>query len=188
MCVFACVHLCANIYAGLVTRHLDPPYAKLHCIMRMKSSHVAYAWSSSHYTPFLQRHTGHWVDLTYKGDWLTRPIASNEIAPLVRVLVWVSRWLNHALGLDVPWKGEEGEEEAENVVQEGLRWARRRGYRCVCAHVHDRRSLSFTDHVKAQSDECSGSNEPYISFGSKQWNCFCLLAGSAYVSLRRFRR
>jgi len=43
--------------------------------------------------------------------------------------------MNHLLGLDVAWQGDEAEEEAETVVQEGLRWMRRKGYRCEELHV-----------------------------------------------------
>jgi len=86
---------------------------------------------------------GHWAQLHYKGDWLARPIASHEIGPLVRLLVWVSRWLNHALGLDVPWRGDEVEEEAENVLQEGLRWMRRKGFRISLRFLAEVQTLGW---------------------------------------------
>jgi hypothetical protein len=73
--------------------------------------------------------TGTWSSVHYKGDWLQRPITSNEIPLLARALVWLSLRLNHALGLDVTWKGEEAEEPAENVLQELQRWMRKRGHR-----------------------------------------------------------
>lgn len=40
---------------------------------------------------------GRWQDLQYKGDWMRRPISSNEIGWLVRLLLLLSdlgnRWL-----------------------------------------------------------------------------------------------
>lgn len=47
---------------------------------------------------------GRWGGVSYKGDWLTRPIASNEVGLLVRVLVAMSQRVNRLLGLDQPWK------------------------------------------------------------------------------------
>ncbi len=66
----------------------------------------------------------------YKGDWLRRPIASNEIPALVRATVWVSERLNRLVGLDQPWRGQEREEPPETVLHQGVAWLRRRGYRC----------------------------------------------------------
>ncbi|KAK9814998.1 hypothetical protein WJX73_004353 [Symbiochloris irregularis] len=43
---------------------------------------------------------GTWQDLRYKGDWMRRPISSNEIGWLVRLLLRVSDLLNHKLYLD----------------------------------------------------------------------------------------
>ncbi|KAK9815560.1 hypothetical protein WJX72_005838 [[Myrmecia] bisecta] len=45
---------------------------------------------------------GVWRDVQYKGDWMRRPIASNEIGWLVRLLVLLSDWINRAIGLDLP--------------------------------------------------------------------------------------
>lgn len=73
---------------------------------------------------------GTWAALSYKGDWLHRPIASNEIGPLVRVFVWLSVRINAALGLDQPWRGPGQEDPPEHVLAEALTWARKRGYRC----------------------------------------------------------
>jgi hypothetical protein len=59
---------------------------------------------------------GCWRDLRYQGDWMLRPIASNEVAPLVRLLVGVSRAVNSSLGLTgVPTPP--GEEPPETVTQ-----------------------------------------------------------------------
>ena len=100
---------------------------------------------------------GHWADLHYKGDWLARPIASNEIPPLVRLLVWVSRRLNAVLGLDVPWRGDDVEEPAETVLQEGIRRLRRRGCRhvlqsgwCSCGRGVGKRSGKARVHALVQ--------------------------------------
>lgn len=74
--------------------------------------------------------TGRWRALSYRGDPLLRPIASNELPLLVRPLVRASRAANAALGLDVPYC--EGEEEAnppEHLGHVALLWARKRGYR-----------------------------------------------------------
>ena len=43
---------------------------------------------------------GKWEDLHYKGDWMRRPIGSNEIGWLVRLLLKLSDLLNHLLYLD----------------------------------------------------------------------------------------
>eukprot|EP00898_Chlorokybus_atmophyticus_P003509 jgi/Chlat1/4159/Chrsp27S04264 len=48
----------------------------------------------------LQRHS--WQDVRYKGDWLLRPIETNEIAWLVRILVPISVWINDIIGLGRP--------------------------------------------------------------------------------------
>ena len=48
---------------------------------------------------------GGWQDLHYKGDWMRRPIGSNEIGWLVRLLLHLSDLLNRALylqGTDPP--------------------------------------------------------------------------------------
>eukprot|EP00882_Tetradesmus_deserticola_P025657 GHRQ01028202.1.p2 GENE.GHRQ01028202.1~~GHRQ01028202.1.p2 ORF type:complete len:152 (+),score=68.35 GHRQ01028202.1:152-607(+) len=59
---------------------------------------------------------GCWRGLRYQGDWMLRPIASNEVAPLVRLLVGVSRAVNSSLGLTgVP--APPGEGPPETVTQ-----------------------------------------------------------------------
>ncbi|XP_059657598.1 uncharacterized protein LOC132304087 [Cornus florida] len=40
------------------------------------------------------------ADVKYKGDWMKRPIANDEIAWLVKLLVNLSGWLNETLGLN----------------------------------------------------------------------------------------
>ena len=39
-------------------------------------------------------------DVHYKGDWMRRPVGSNEIGLLVRLLLLLSDRINHALYLD----------------------------------------------------------------------------------------
>ncbi len=67
-----------------------------------------------------------WRDVRYKGDPLTRPIASYELGPLVRLLVALSMRLNAWLALDRPWTPQE--DPPENRVQVGglggLGWGR----------------------------------------------------------------
>ncbi len=70
---------------------------------------------------------GRWQEVRYKGDWIRRPVASNEVGLLVRVLVKVSDRVNRTLGLDQQ-AGQE-EEEPETVVQQGMLWARRKQWR-----------------------------------------------------------
>ncbi|GLC41058.1 hypothetical protein PLESTB_000948000 [Pleodorina starrii] len=69
----------------------------------------------------------------YRGrghDPLYRPIASNEVACLVRPLVLASNCINAALGLDAPYRpGEEQDDPPEHLGQQALLWARKRGYR-----------------------------------------------------------
>ncbi|KAJ9510102.1 hypothetical protein QJQ45_015584 [Haematococcus lacustris] len=86
---------------------------------------------------------GIWSSVQYRGDWLKRPIASNEIAPLVRLLVVLSDRINAQLGLSEPWRGEEEEEPAETVVQEGLYWLRRRGYRVSLRPLAEVQTLAW---------------------------------------------
>ena len=66
--------------------------------------------------------------MQYKGDPLTRPIASYELGLLVRLAVALSRRLNAALALDRPWSPEE--DPPENRVQVG---AMRGGATGFCA-------------------------------------------------------
>ncbi|KAK4843967.1 hypothetical protein QYF36_014863 [Acer negundo] len=42
------------------------------------------------------------ADIKYKGDWMKRPISDDEIAWLVKLLIWSSDWLNESLGLNQP--------------------------------------------------------------------------------------
>ena len=87
--------------------------------------------------PRLPRST--WRDVKYRGDPLHRPVASFEIGPLVRVLVGISEKANAALGLDRRW--EEGEEPAENRIQDVLVSVRKRGYRVNLRPMADVRNL-----------------------------------------------
>lgn len=75
--------------------------------------------------------TGNWRDVQYRGDWLKRPIASNEVATLVRPLVWVSERLNLAIGLTGPLSPEEEQEPVEDLGQQAVRALRQRGFRQV---------------------------------------------------------
>lgn len=45
---------------------------------------------------------GTWRDIAYKGDRMRRPIASNELALLVRLLLLASDAANAQLGLGTP--------------------------------------------------------------------------------------
>jgi hypothetical protein len=68
------------------------------------------------YNTALRLCAGCWRDLRYHGDWMLRPIASNEVAFLVRLLVGISRAVNSRLGLTgVPIPP--GEEPPETVTQ-----------------------------------------------------------------------
>lgn len=58
-----------------------------------------------------------WRDVRYRGDPLTRPIASFEVGFLVRLLVALSLRLNAWLALDRPWTPEE--DPPENKAQVG---------------------------------------------------------------------
>ena len=58
---------------------------------------------------------GQWADVRYRGDWMRRPIASNELAVLVRTLLWISDALNRSLGLDGP--PPEGGPSPPSIVQ-----------------------------------------------------------------------
>ena len=60
-----------------------------------------------------------WRDVRYKGDTLTRPIASFELGFLVRLLVALSMRLNAWLALDRP--RAPGEEPPEKRMQVGRR-------------------------------------------------------------------
>ncbi|KAK6947551.1 Sphingomyelin phosphodiesterase 4 [Dillenia turbinata] len=43
---------------------------------------------------------GRMADVKYKGDWMKRPISSDEVAWLAKLLVHLSGWLNENLGLN----------------------------------------------------------------------------------------
>lgn len=40
------------------------------------------------------------ADIKYRGDWMKRPISSDEIAFLAKLLVKLSAWINESLGLN----------------------------------------------------------------------------------------
>ncbi|XP_022718911.1 uncharacterized protein LOC111277047 [Durio zibethinus] len=42
------------------------------------------------------------ANITYKGDWMKRPISNDEVAWLAKLLIWLSSWLNESLGLNRP--------------------------------------------------------------------------------------
>ena len=50
---------------------------------------------------------GHWSQLRYRGDTLRRPIASYELAPLVRLLVRASEAANARMRLGTPAAADE---------------------------------------------------------------------------------
>lgn len=47
-------------------------------------------------------------NVTYKGDWMKRPISDVEVAWLAKLLIWLSSWLNESLGLDRPEDNDVG--------------------------------------------------------------------------------
>lgn len=53
---------------------------------------------------FKPRKVGHQTlaNITYKGDWMKRPISHDEVAWLAKLLIWLSCWLNESLGLNHP--------------------------------------------------------------------------------------
>ena len=53
------------------------------------------------------------ADIKYKGDWMKRPISDDEVAWLVKLLIWSSDWLNESLGLNQP--------ESSSVI--GPKWS-----------------------------------------------------------------
>ncbi|KAK5777523.1 Sphingomyelin phosphodiesterase 4 [Gossypium arboreum] len=48
------------------------------------------------------------ANVTYKGDWMKRPISDVEVAWLAKLLIWLSSWLNESLGLDGPEDNDVG--------------------------------------------------------------------------------
>lgn len=87
--------------------------------------------------PRLPRST--WKDVRYKGDSLETPLTSYEIAPLVKIAIFASKRANALLGLDHPWV--EGEDIAENRLQEVFAVWRKRGMRVNLRPFVDVRSL-----------------------------------------------
>lgn len=81
-----------------------------------------------------------WKDVCFKGDELMRPVASFEIAALVRVLVAVSQWVNKAIGLEADSSGE-SPTEPETRLQEIVFAMRRRGWRVNLRPLGDLRTL-----------------------------------------------
>ncbi|MBA0835075.1 hypothetical protein Goarm_007381 [Gossypium armourianum] len=47
-------------------------------------------------------------NVTYKGDWMKRPISDDEVAWLAKLLIWLSSWLNESLGLNCPEDNDVG--------------------------------------------------------------------------------
>ncbi|GAV72817.1 hypothetical protein CFOL_v3_16305 [Cephalotus follicularis] len=39
-------------------------------------------------------------EIKYKGDWMKRPVSDDEVAWLVKLLIWLSNWLNESLRLN----------------------------------------------------------------------------------------
>ncbi|KAG8476104.1 hypothetical protein CXB51_032868 [Gossypium anomalum] len=48
------------------------------------------------------------ANVTYKGDWMKRPISDDEVAWLAKLLIWLSSWLNESLGLNGPEDNDVG--------------------------------------------------------------------------------
>ncbi|KIZ00357.1 hypothetical protein MNEG_7603 [Monoraphidium neglectum] len=110
---------------------------------------------------------GHWQDLRYRGDWMLRPIASNEVGWLARLLVSISRSINSACALDgVPLRAPApapapapgaapaggarragaapgGQEQPETLLQEWLLVARRRGWRVNLRPLAEKQTLAW---------------------------------------------
>ncbi|KAE8661835.1 transcription factor MYB82-like [Hibiscus syriacus] len=42
------------------------------------------------------------ANVTYRGDWMKRPISDDEVTWLAKLLIWLSSWLNESLGLNCP--------------------------------------------------------------------------------------
>lgn len=70
---------------------------------------------------------GRWQDLRYRGHPMRRPIASNEVAWLARLLVRASDALNAALGIDQAHPGETAEQGIMQVDHP---------FRPVCCYSH----------------------------------------------------
>ncbi|MEW5297300.1 MAG: hypothetical protein WDW36_000517 [Sanguina aurantia] len=86
---------------------------------------------------------GNWKAVSYRGDALFAPIASYEVARLVRPLVRLSLRINTLLGLDRELSAEELEEMPETVVTEGLRWLRRRRFRVSLRCLAEKQILAW---------------------------------------------
>ena len=48
------------------------------------------------------------ANITYKGDWMKRPISDDEVAWLAKLLIWLSSLLNESLGLNRPENSDVG--------------------------------------------------------------------------------
>ncbi|XWS62014.1 hypothetical protein CRYUN_Cryun07bG0174500 [Craigia yunnanensis] len=48
------------------------------------------------------------ANITYKGDWMKRPVSDDEVAWLAKLLIWLSSWLNESLGLNSPENSDAG--------------------------------------------------------------------------------
>ena len=79
--------------------------------------------------------------MRYKGDPLRRPVATYEVAPLVRLLVALSARANAWLRLDCAWAPEE--DAPEDRVAEGVAWLRRREWRVNLRPLADARNLAW---------------------------------------------
>ncbi|KFM26476.1 hypothetical protein F751_2694 [Auxenochlorella protothecoides] len=84
-----------------------------------------------------------WRDVRYKGDPMLGPVASTEVAWLVRALVALSVASNRALGLDRTAGGGAGE-APETRWQEAVAAAAARGWRVNLRPLADVRNLGWT--------------------------------------------
>ena len=48
------------------------------------------------------------ANITYKGEWMKRPVSDDEVAWLAKLLIWLSSWLNESLGLNRPENSDAG--------------------------------------------------------------------------------
>ncbi|GAX78724.1 hypothetical protein CEUSTIGMA_g6162.t1 [Chlamydomonas eustigma] len=72
---------------------------------------------------------GNWRELRYHGDWLKRPVASNEVQFLVQPLVWASEKVNFWFGLRDPLAQDEAEDMPETLGMQLIIALRKRGFR-----------------------------------------------------------